>query len=152
MWEISLRWCDLRNFECIWNGRGITDIGRAIKRCLNHEKKFNMNTKVLLLGAVITAFAFTSFAAEPLLSPRAQANQIKIVTGSDTQVGAVTSVTSAALSPRAQASQINGASGTDNDFNPYLTCRNSMSGSPKVVAACSADPAMPGCVTVAPLK
>jgi hypothetical protein len=37
-----------------------------------------MNTKIILLGAVVTAFAFTSFAAEPLLTPRAAGNQIKV--------------------------------------------------------------------------
>ena len=39
-----------------------------------------MNTKVLLFGAVVAAFAITTFAAEPLLSPRAAGNQIKHVT------------------------------------------------------------------------
>ena len=38
-----------------------------------------MKNKVLLLGAVITGFALTSFAAEPLLTPRAAGNQIKVV-------------------------------------------------------------------------
>lgn len=79
-------------------------------------------TKVLLLGAVVTAFAFTSFAAEPLLSPRAAGNQIKVVAG------------------------------TNNDINPALVCQKTMSGSPKAVAECSSHTTMPGCVTVAPLK
>ena len=62
-----------------------------------------MKTKVLVLGAVITAFAFTSFAAEPLLSPRAKDNQIKIVKSSvETPTVTVAYVDSSAalLSPR----------------------------------------------------
>ena len=39
-------------------------------------------TKVLLLGAVVTAFAFTSFAAEPLHLQRGSQNQIKNVSSS----------------------------------------------------------------------
>jgi hypothetical protein len=119
------------------------------------RKKLNMKTKVLLLGAVVTAFAFTSFAAEPLLSPRAKDNQIKIVKSSvetPTITIAYVDSTPALLSPRAQANQIKVVKGLDNDFNPYLACRNTMTGSPKAVAACSENPAMPGCVTVAPLK
>ncbi len=115
-----------------------------------------MKTKVLLLGAVVTAFALTSFAAEPLLSPRAKDNQIKIVTSSiDTQGGTVTYVTSvspALLSPRAQANQIKVVKGTNNDINPATVCQKIMSGSPKAVAECSSHTTMPGCVTVAPLK
>ena len=88
----------------------------------NQKEKKNMKTKVLLLGAVVTAFTFTSFAADALLSPRAQANQITIVKG------------------------------VVNERNPYLECRNTMTGSPKAAGACSEHPAMPGCVTVAPLK
>jgi hypothetical protein len=120
------------------------------------RKKQNMKTKVLLLGAVVTAFALTSFAAEPLLSPRAKDNQIKIVTSSiDTQGGTVTYVTSvspALLSPRAQANQIKVVKGTNNDINPATVCQKIMSGSPKAVAECSSHTTMPGCVTVAPLK
>ncbi|HEY5043490.1 MAG TPA: hypothetical protein VIK53_15975 [Verrucomicrobiae bacterium] len=115
-----------------------------------------MKTKALLLGAVVTAFALTSFAAEPLLSPRAKDNQIKIVTSSiDTQGGTVTYVTSvppALLSPRAQASQIKVVKGTNNDINAAAVCQKTMTGSPKAVAECSSHTTMPGCVTVAPLK
>lgn len=115
-----------------------------------------MKTKVLLVGAVVAAFALASFAAEPLLSPRANANQIKIVTSSvDTQGGTVTYITSvspALRSPRGQANQIKLATGTDNDVNPYVECRNMMTGSPKVVQACIEGGRMQSCVTVAPLK
>ena len=114
-----------------------------------------MKTKVLLLGAVVTAFAFTAFAAEPLLSPRAKDNQIKIVKSSE-ETPAVTVAyvdsTPALLSPRAQGNQIKVVQGVFNDQNPALECRKNMIGSPRVVAECSAHTTMPGCVTVAPLK
>jgi len=111
-----------------------------------------MKSKVLLLGAVVTAFAITSFAAEPLLSPRAAGNQIKIVKSSvDTPAVTVSDVASgtALLSPRAQGNQIKVATGVANNFNPSLACRNGMAGSPKAVAECSQHTTMPGCQTVA---
>jgi len=81
-------------------------------------------TKVFLLGAVVAAFASTSFAAEPLHSPRAQANQIKVVKG------------------------------TNRDANPALACEKTMAGSPKAVAECTSHTTMPACnpVTIASLK
>ncbi len=112
-------------------------------------------TKVLLLGAVVTAFAFTSFAAEPLLSPRAAGNQIKHVSSSvDTPTITVAYVDSgsALLSPRAAGNQIKVVAGTNNDINPALVCLRTMSGSPKAKAECASHSTMPGCVTVAPLK
>ena len=115
-----------------------------------------MKTKVLLLGAVVAAFSFTSFAAEPLLSPRAKDNQIKIVTNSvDPQGGPVTYATAATpelRSPRAQANQIKHVQGVNHEVNPALACQKNMTGSPKAVAECSSQTTMPGCVTVAPLK
>lgn len=114
-----------------------------------------MKTKVLVLGAVITAFAFTSFAAEPLLSPRAKDNQIKIVKSSvETPTVTVAYVDSSAalLSPRAKDNQIKVVKGVANDVNPALVCQKTMTGSPKAVAECSSHTTMPGCVTVAPLK
>jgi len=85
-----------------------------------------MKTKVLLLGAVVAAFSFSTFAADALLSPRAQGNQIKVV------------------------------SGMANDQNPALECRNNMVASPRAVAECGSHTTMPccmpGCMKVAPLK
>jgi hypothetical protein len=114
-------------------------------------------TKVLLLGAVVAAFTFTSFATEPLLSPRAKDNQIKHVSSAvDTTTTTITYVDSgsALLSPRAAGNQIKVVKGTNNDINPALVCLKTMSGSPKAVAECSSHTTMPGCqtVTVAPLK
>jgi len=81
-----------------------------------------MKSKVLLLGAVVTAFAFTSLATESLLSPRAAGNQIKT------------------------------AKDTNNVVNPALICRKTMIGSPRAVAECSSHTTMPGCVAVAQLR
>src|SRR5271165_2558910 len=111
-----------------------------------------MKSKVLLLGAVFAAFASTSFAAEPLLSPRAADNQIKIATSSAVNPSvtvAYVAPATALVSPRAQGNQIKVAAGIANDSNPALACRNGMAGSPKVVAECSQHTTMPGCQTVA---
>jgi hypothetical protein len=145
-------------FEGFLIGRGITYIGNAMKRCLNQKKETTMKTKVLLLGAIVTAFTYSTFAGDLFLSPRAKENQIKIA--SDTTPGQVTTIvyqspsTPVLLSPRAQGNQIQVVKGTNNDVNPALVCRKMMSGSPKAVAACADNPNMPACnpVTVAPLK
>jgi hypothetical protein len=114
-----------------------------------------MNTKVLLLGAALTTFAFASFAAEPQLSPRAAGNQIKVVSSS-VEAPAVTvtyvDTTPALLSPRAAGNQIQVVQGEVNDVNPALVCRETMNGTPKAVAECSSHTTMPGCVAIAPLK
>lgn len=112
-----------------------------------------MKTKVLLLGAVVTAFAITAFAAEPLLSPRAKDNQIKRMDSSmeaTASTVAYVDATPALLSPRAKDNQIRVTKGENTDSNPALTCH--MSGTPRVVGECSSHTTMPGCVTVAPLK
>ena len=107
-----------------------------------------MKSKVLLLGAVVTAFAITSFAAEPLLSPRAAGNQIKIVKSSaatPTVAAADIAPGNALFSPRAQGNQIKVASGLANGSNPSLACRSGMTGSPKAVGACADNPNHPAC-------
>ena len=132
--------------------RGITSIRNAMPRCLN-KKEINMNTKVLLLGAVVTAFTFTTFATDALLSPRAQGNETKAV-GSSVPALAITvayvgPTASALLSPRAQANQIKVIQGVANDQNPALGCRNSMVNSPKSVMECASHATMPGCMKLA---
>lgn len=114
----------------------------------NQRKKINMKTKVLLLGAVITAFAFTSFAVEPLLSPRAAGNQVKHVSSSlDAPSVAIAYVDAAPalLSPRAAGNQSKIVKGTNNESNPALECLKTMNGSPKAVAECSSHTTMPSC-------
>ena len=132
----------------------MTNISTAMKRCLNQEKNMK-STKVLLLGAVATALTFTSFAAEPLLSPRAAGNQARVFTSSIvTQGGTITYIVSAPalLSPCAQSGQMKIVKGMTSDVNPSLACRSGMTGSPKAVTECTSHTTMPGCVTVAPLK
>jgi hypothetical protein len=124
---------------------------------LPKKKEIKMNTKVLLLGAVVTAFTFTSFAASLALSPHAQANQIKVVSSVETTptvtIAYVTPATPALLSPHAQANQVRVVKGVVAERNPYLDCRNAMTGSsPKAIAACSETTAMSGCATVAMQK
>ncbi len=122
---------------------------------LRQTRKKNMKTKVLLLGAVVTAFAFTSFAADSLLTPRAKEAKINSVMSSvATPNITVTYVdsTSALLTPRAQANQTKLVKGTANDLNAALECRKTMVGSPKAVAECSSHTTMPGCMTIAESK
>jgi hypothetical protein len=119
------------------------------------RKNKNMNMKVLLLGAVVTAFAFTSFATEPLLSPRAAGNQItRSANYVETQDLTMTRIAAGAplLSPRAAGNQIKVAAGAYNDTNPVLLCQKTMIGSPRAVTECSSHTTMPGCMAVAPLK
>jgi len=111
-----------------------------------------MNTKVLLLGAVVTTFALTSFAAEPLLTPRAAGNQIKHVsTAAEAPTATIMYVDSkpALLAPRAASNQAKVVKGANIDANMAMDCAKNMGGSPKAVAECSAHTTMPGCATIA---
>jgi|SRR5712671_1920495 len=114
-----------------------------------------MKTKILILGAVVTAFAFTSFAADALLTPRQMDNQPKVFVSSaatpSITVAYVASGT-ALLSPRATDNQSKIAQGVANDSNPALACARAMTASPKAISECASHTTMPGCVTVAPLK
>ncbi len=115
-----------------------------------------MKTRNLLITtgvATLTAITINASAYDIALSPRAAANQIKHVPG--TTVVQAAPATGIALSPRAAANQTTTVAIVANDVNPSLACRNTMTGSPKAVQACSDNPAMPGCkttVAVAPLK
>ena len=114
-----------------------------------------MNTKVLLLGAVVTALSFNSFATQPLFSPRAAGNQIHFASNSTeapaTTVAAVNSG-SALLSPRAAGNQIHVLKDTVTGANPALFCSRSMLTSPKAAAECASHATMPGCVSIAQCK
>ncbi|MDR3456525.1 MAG: hypothetical protein P4N60_03705 [Verrucomicrobiae bacterium] len=113
-----------------------------------------MKSTVLLLGAVVATFAITTFATEPLLSPRAAGNQIKHVAAVDAPATTITYVdaNSALLTPRAAGNQIQVVKGGNNDVNAASACAKTMGGSPKLVAECTSHTTMPGCVTIAPLK
>ena len=108
-------------------------------------------TKVLVIGAVVAAVSFPSLATEPLLSPRAAANQITHAANSvDSSRTAIAYVGSGAAlrSPRAQASQIKVVKGVGAEVNPALICLKTMRGSPKAVAECASHTTMPGCQTM----
>jgi hypothetical protein len=109
-----------------------------------------MKTKILVLGAAIAAFTFTSPAADALLSPRAAGNQIKTVAGinNDPSLVSLDHYTEV-ISPRAYGNQLTTVSGINNDVNPAATCAKNMNGTPKAVAECASHTTMPGCMTVA---
>ena len=122
-----------------------------------------MKTGILLtLGAVaLTAITFDAGAFDYVnangaaLSPKAASLQIPYVAGTGNDVNLVAANNnSVALSPRAAANQIQTVPTVANDTNPALACRKMMVASPKAIAACEANPAMPGCntVAVAPVK
>lgn len=104
--------------------------------------------KVLLLSAAVAAFALASFAAGPLLSPRAKDNQIKATTAAvDTQGNTANSARSTAsglLSPRAADNAVKrvGVAGTNNGSTPAALCAGHMAGSPKMIAECASHPGM----------
>ncbi|HEX9046659.1 MAG TPA: hypothetical protein VF988_06505 [Verrucomicrobiae bacterium] len=115
-----------------------------------------MKTKILALGAIVTTFAVTSYAAEPLLSPRAAGNQIRVVSSTTPAAPTISIVyvdkTPATLSPRAAGNDLKVVKGAVADTNPALTCRQNMNGTPRAVTECSSHANMPGCATIAPLK
>jgi len=141
------KWAWQNFFEGISFGRGITSIRRSNEAPAGKINKLNMKTKILLLGAAIAAFTFTSSAADALLSPRAAGNQINVVAGITAAQPAPASAS--LLTPRAGDNQIKSVAGVVNDSNPALPCRNNMSGTPKAVAECTSHTTMPGCMTVA---
>ena len=116
-----------------------------------------MKTQILLLGAVVTAFAFASVAAEPLFSPRAAGNQANMANRPvETPATTITYADSAStqLTPRAQANQAKAVKGTNRDANPALACQKTMAGSPKAVTECASHTTMPACrpMTIAALN
>ena len=112
-----------------------------------------MNTKILVLGAAVAAFAFNSFAAQPLLSPRAAGNQIKTASRAESAAPAVTvayvETAPTLLSPRAAGNQIKVLKGVSNEINPVTDCRNNMAGTPRAVTECTSHATMPACKTLA---
>ena len=100
----------------------------------------------ILLAAAVAAFTLTSYAAQPLLSPRAAGNQLKVASAAEAPaVAAYVNTTSAQLSPRAAANQIKSVQGIANDTTTAAFCRANMNGSPKAVTECSSHATMPAC-------
>jgi hypothetical protein len=109
-------------------------------------KNTAMKTKVLLLGAAITAFSFSSFAqsgAAALLTAQSASTPVAAVG----TAGIVAYVNPAIVSssPRAMAAQARTVTGTVVDRNPAAECAKTMGGTPKNVAACTEHANMPAC-------
>ena len=118
-------------------------MGDAMKRC-PYERQKSMKNKSLLLGAVLAAFAITSFATEPLLSPRAKGNQINFVNPAPeatTSVVARADTTTVLLSPRAAGNQIKFAQVVDVDANRETSCQKDATLSPRALTECSSHAA-----------
>jgi hypothetical protein len=114
-------------------------------------KEIKMKIKILVLGAAVAAFTFTSYAqsgaAAQLRSPAANPS---VADATITTIAYVNSVTP--ISPRAQANQSKIIQGTADTSGLALACRKGMVASPKAVAECASHATMPGCTTVAMLK
>lgn len=111
-----------------------------------------MNTKILLLGAAITAFTLSTFATDALLTPRQKDNQPKVAASLANDPDLLATSRGTLLTPRAAGSQIKAAPGVANDSNPALVCAKNMNGTPKMISECASHTTMPGCVTVASLQ
>ena len=107
-------------------------------------------TKVLLLGAVVAAFSFSAFAGTGAYSLKAAASQPSVADTTVTTIAYVDSAPP--ISPRAQANQTKVVKGAANEQTSALACRKNMVASPKAVAECASHATMPGCMTVALLK
>lgn len=109
-------------------------------------KNTAMKTKVLLLGAAITAFSFSTFA---------QSGAAALLTAKPSSVPAVAVGTASTIayvnpaivssSPRAMAAQARTVTGAVIDRNSAAECAKTMGGTPKNVAACTEHANMPAC-------
>ena len=105
-----------------------------------------MKTKILLLGAVVTALAVSTFAAGSLLSPRAASNQSQYVsTPAETATVTVTYADNGAalLAPRTASNQATLVKGVHDGGSRALDCKKNMAGSPKIIAECASHPSAP---------
>ena len=113
-----------------------------------------MKTRNLLftLGAVTLAtITLNAAASEALLSPRAAGNQVKAIAGANNNAN-LASTAGTAISPRALANQTKTVAGTTGDVNPATLCASHMTGGPKAIQACAANPGNMPCCAVAAAK
>ena len=113
-----------------------------------------MKTRNLLftLGAVtLTAITLNAAANDALLSPRAAGNQVKAVAGANNNVNPVNTV-GTAISPRVLANQTKTVAGATGDVNPATLCASHMTGGPKAIQACAANPGNMPCCAVSAAK
>ncbi len=118
----------------------------AMKQRLNQKRNMKTRNMFLTVGAVILAVtSLNTFAASPLLTPRAAGNQVKHVTMTDAPTVTITYVDAptALLTPRAASNQTKTVKGVDNSVNPSLRCSRDMMGSPKAIAECASHPGAP---------
>ena len=108
-----------------------------------------MNTKILLTAAIV-ALTVTSFAAQPLFSPRAAGNQPKVAANADAPAITIAMVDTkpALLSPRAAGNQIKVVKGTTTETTSAQVCRQNMGGTPRAVTECSSHVTMPMCTKI----
>ena len=114
------------------------------------------NILITIGAATLTAITMSALADNgALLSPRAQGNQIKHVSGTYNDPDLVAVDQGLVPPPRAAGNEIKTVAGVANDVNPVIACVKNMTASPKAIQACTEQPGtMPNCkpVTVAPLK
>ena len=115
--------------------------------------KNKMKTRNLLIALGVATLATVNLlAADTYLSPRAKDNQIKVISGTNTDPN-FTAAAPRAVSPRFAENQLKTVVGTEAAVSPALLCVQRMSGTPKTVAACAEHPGVPmPCCTVAAAK
>ena len=97
-------------------------------------------------AAALAAVTINVSASDALLSPRAQGNQIKHVSGIANDPNLVSTTGIVVISPRELGNQTKTVASVANDVNPAVACAKNMKGSPKAIQACAANPAgMSGC-------
>jgi len=112
-----------------------------------------MKTRNLLITLTVTALASLNvMAADALLSPRAAANQSKIVAGPNNDPN-LAAPGLASASPRLIDHQPKTAVGVSTGVSPSTVCVRKMSGTPKMIGACAEHPGAPmSCCSVADTK
>jgi hypothetical protein len=113
--------------------------------------KNQMKTRNLILAFGVAVLATVNvMATDTYLSPRAKDNQIKVVSGTNTDPN-LTAAAPSAVSPRFAENQIKTVAGTDAAASPAMNCAQKMSGTPKMVTACAEHPGadMPCCSVAA---
>ncbi len=109
-------------------------------------------TKILLLGAAVATFSLAAFAGTGAYALKASNETAKLVPADVPVVVLTWVDSATSISPRAQANQIKVVQGAAETSVLALACRKDMVASPKAVAECASHATMPGCIKVALLK
>jgi hypothetical protein len=115
--------------------------------------KLNMKTRNLLLTLTVAALASINvMATDALLSPRAAANQTKVVAVANNDPN-LAAPGLASASPRLVDHQSKVVAGKSTGTSPSAACMRNMSGTPKMIGACADHPGAPmSCCSVAGAK